>query len=172
MLWRFISYSQELPLNKKTLNKLFRESIKENARNSNQPSLKHEWIICCTDSSILTSDTLKLYNNKYAYFESNCCNSLTWIFYRKHSFRKYKNFYCQEPPISSIDATDHFFDIKLKTINGDLHLMVSKPAGLTYDFVVVSIEYYKSEKNGKYVVISMVNAQRGNNTLMSHQNSN
>lgn len=162
MLSRFISYSQELPLNKKTLTKLFRESIKENTRNSNQPSLKHEWIICCTDSSILTSDTITLYNHKYAYLGRNCCNSLTWIFHRKHSFKKYKNFYCQEPPISSIDATDHFFDIKLKTINSKLHLIVSKSARLVYDFVVVGIEYYKSEKNGKYALISMVNARRDN----------
>ena len=154
------SYGQELPLTKKTLNKIFRESTKGIKGNPNRFLSNHEWILCSTDSSILKSDTISLHNYKYAYFEPNCCNCITWVFYKRHSFRKYINHFCEEPPISRFYITDFWFRIKLKTIDHMPHIIVFRSGKLVYDFIVAKIGYNKMEGTDKYPFITLVNSHR------------
>ena len=80
-----------------------------------------------------------------------------WIFHNRHSFRKYRNHFCLEPPITSFDIKDYFFDVKLRVVDNKLHLIVFNSRRLVYDFIVVEIGYSKLEGVDKYVVITMVN---------------
>ncbi len=149
------SYGQELHLSKHSVTKLFVKSIPEKLNDANGWS-SHHWTFCGTDSSISMSDTIKMFNNSYP-IGGHCCQSISWMFYKKHFFRTQETSWCMEPPLSTAIDLDQNYNIKLKTTDKNLHLKVFKSGRKVYDFIIVKIEYIK-EAYTKSALITMVNS--------------
>lgn len=153
-LWN-ISYCQEIELNKKALQKIFRQNAKgkthKNLRGwaiSAQESHKSDygvWMCSSLDSSYYLSDTLVMYNYRYAYFEIGGATK-EWHFIDKKvgiSTGKYNI----EPPRSSTLLMDYKIKVK-KSSNKELELQIIKNKKVVERFEVLTLrkEYYKNDK--------------------------
>jgi len=109
-------YSQEIPINKKTLLKKFKESKKDF-------QLKDVWLICNKDSSFYKNDTFWIYNHTNYFYHSNCCEFIEWDFFRNRKFVQFETWMCEEPPTSTIPNIKNAYKVYVKKKNEKLFLI-------------------------------------------------
>lgn len=152
-LWN-IGYCQEIELNKKALQKIFRQNAKgktyKNLRGwaiSAQESHKSDysvWMCSSLDSSYHLSDTLVMYNYRYAYFEIGG-ETKEWHFIGKKvgiSTGKYNI----EPPRSSTLLMDYKIKVKRNSNKGlELQIIRNKEVVERFEVLTLRKEYYKND---------------------------
>lgn len=148
----FIADGQDTTISKRTLNKLFRNSI---ARNHDKPFSKYGWSVCLTDSSFLTSDTVRMFNHN-THYEKLCCEGTDLQFFKKHFCYKRKTHDCVG--LCSSDVSDPVWHMKLKNVDNELHLKITKTDKTTYDLVVLKIEYIPTDDHNKHALLTFIKA--------------
>jgi len=129
------SYGQNVPLTKENLFKKFKESIKQNSKNSITTN-SNPWVICNDDSLYYKSDTLKLTPHSNNYPDCKCSCFIDWTFYKKGAFILTKEF-INEP--RQISVAQDWYVIKLLEKNKDLILETYNQNKVIEQFKVLSI---------------------------------
>jgi len=154
VLWN-IGYCQKIELNKTVLQKIFRQNAKgkthKNLRGwatSAQESHKSDysvWMCSSLDSSYYLSDTLIMYNYRYAYFKIGG-ETTEWHFIDKKvgiSTGKYNI----EPPRSSTLLVNYKIKVKRSSNKGlELQIIGNKEIVERFEVLNLRKEYYKDDK--------------------------
>ncbi len=101
--------------------------------------LNNVWLTCNVDSFYYKSDTIILFNHKYAYFEMKCAQHLEWFFASNHRLHYRDCFYQQEPPRGgALNFPPHRWKVKQQQSKTTVEL---KMKGKTTDrFEVISLD--------------------------------
>ena len=131
------SFPQIAPISKKYLKRIFKENAKGTSFNFKKRNWSKDyqyswhstfnvWQTCNEDSLYYNSDTIRLINNRYAYFDIRCKEILEWNLFKNGKSIGYSGGkYYQEPPISFPIKTPFK---KIKWIEGrsDTYLVLKK----------------------------------------------
>lgn len=132
-----IAIGQNSVLSKDQLYKIFKSSIRQGVRKKILVG-SNSWLICNSDSSFYSSDTITLINGDIEKYFKHCCESIEWTFYRKNSFTESKRNLCQEPVYS--DERVYFFKIQVVQRQNNLFIDVMKFEELIHRFKVLSFQ--------------------------------
>lgn len=127
--------AQDVYPSKKTIQKLFKKSIKQESRKKIQVG-SNAWTACNKDSSFFISDTIVFNNSNLI----KCCATVQWTFYRNNLFVQNMAQTCKEPSIATATKVEDFFTIDLTDKNKSVLLQTSNRAGKQISFRVVSVD--------------------------------
>ena len=128
-------FGQSVYPSKKTIQKLFKKSIKQESRRKVQVG-NNSWTACNKDSSFFNSDTI-VFNNSNSI---KCCATVQWTFYRNDSFVQNMVQTCKEPSSATVIKVEDFYTIGLIEENKSVLIQTSNRVGKQTSFRVVSAD--------------------------------
>jgi hypothetical protein len=126
---------QSIYPSKKTIQKLFETSIKQESRKKVQVG-NNAWTACNKDRAFFTSDTVVFDNSK----SRTCCATVQWTFYRKNAFVQNLVQTCKEPSSATVTKADDFYTIDIIKENTSVVMRTINQAGKQVSFRVISVD--------------------------------
>lgn len=155
-------FTQNTFLSKNKLKKLFSQNAKGNlfdwnkrkwddSTNENYKSQYNVWQSINNDSSYYKSDTITMYNYKYAYIELNRNEIKQWTLKKSNEIALSDSKYT-EPPIH---LTECCFKLKVKKANKVLYLYIYNGGSIIDKFKVLDLGLKEIEKNTMMYILKL-----------------
>lgn len=123
---------------KNQLLRIFKSSIQKSSRNKVEVGRNH-WVSCNHDSSFFKMDTVYFHNyDTHTNQSQECCDFISWTFYKPTAFVQTDLQLCKEPPTSKFVGEEDFYTIEVNDGENQTIIKVFSKKQLIEKFSVVA----------------------------------
>lgn len=137
-------FSQKITLSKNQIQKIFKSTIKQNARSAISVG-SNAWFTDNTNNKYFDEKIIEFKNGRS--FKRDYCKIINWTFYKKDSFVIGDANYCSEPPVQKVTKPENYINLKFEKKKAELFLYLFNNNKLIDKFLIISLEKVKSQYN-------------------------